>query len=290
LIVGARGQLGRALVSAAPAEWRVVAVGREALDLTDPRQIREIVERERPDVVLNAAAYVLVDRAEREPELARAANAQGPRDLAAAAAAIGARVIHVSTDCVFDGTRGRPWRPEDEPNPLNTYGRTKLEGERAVLGLTGGRGLIVRTSWLHSAVGINFPHIMLRLMRERDQVRVVADQVGSPTWAASLAEALWAAVARPALCGIVHWTDAGVASRYDFAVAVQEEALGLGLLQRAVRLLPVPAAEFPEPARRPQYAVLDTRGSTRALGIEPTHWRINLRRMLQELVQAKVAE
>ncbi len=286
LIVGARGQLGRALVATAPDPWRVVALGREDLDLTDAPHIRTVVERERPAVVLNAAAYALVDQAEREPELAHAVNARGPGDLAAAAHAVGARMIHVSTDCVFDGSRGRPWRPDDEPNPINTYGRSKLDGERRVLRATAGRGLVVRTSWLHSSAGVNFPHIMLRLMRERDVVRVVADNVGSPTWTVSLARMLWAAAARPDVSGVLHWTDAGVASRFDFAVALQEEALALGVLERAVPLVPVRGEDFPEPAKRPQFAVLDMHESVQVLGLEPRHWRIYLRQMLRELAHA----
>lgn len=283
LVTGARGQLGRALVDSAPQGWRVAALRREEFDLTNAAQMQAVLERERPNVVLNAAAYVLVDRAESEPELAYAVNARGPGTLAVLAGKAGARVIHVSTDCVFDGNGGRPWRPDDRPSPVNTYGRTKLEGERAVLAASGGAGLVVRTSWVHSAVGRNFPHIMLDLIRRHDEVRVVDDQFGSPTWVGSVAGALWAAAARPALRGVLHWTDAGVASRYDFAVAVQEDALELGVLARPARLIPVPAAEFPQPARRPAFGVLDTHETARALGLEPRHWRENLRRMLRTL-------
>ncbi|HET7600647.1 MAG TPA: dTDP-4-dehydrorhamnose reductase [Gemmatimonadales bacterium] len=283
VITGARGQLGQALVATAPEDWRAAGFGRRELDLTRPDQLRAVLGRERPALVINAAAYTRVDDAEREPEAARAVNARGAGDLAAAAHAVGARVIHVSTDFVFDGAAARPWRVEDEPRTRGAYAASKLEGERAVAAATRGEALVVRTAWLHSAVGHNFPHLMLRLMRERDTVAVVSDRVGSPTWASSMARALWAAAARPALRGVLHWVDAGVASRYDFAVAVQEEALALGLLARPVRLVPVGAEEFPEAAPRPAYAVLDTRSSARALGLEPEHWRVNLRRMLAEL-------
>jgi len=185
---------------------------------------------------------------------------------------------------VFDGASGRPYAPDDRPAPLGVYGRTKLAGERAALGLAD-RAVVVRTAWVYSRHGQNFVRRMLGLMRERDEVRVVSDQVGTPTWAHSLADAIWTAVARPALHGVLHWTDAGVASWYDFAVAIQEEAVALGLLDRAVPVRPITSAEYPTPARRPAHSVLAKEASWAALGRTPPHWRVNLRHMLAALAR-----
>jgi dTDP-4-dehydrorhamnose reductase len=198
---------------------------------------------------------------------------------------VGARLLHLSTDFVFDGAKGQPYAPGDEPRPLGVYGHTKLEGERAAMRILGGQALIVRTAWVYSRHGRNFVLTMLRLMAERSEVGVVADQVGTPTWAGSLAEALWLAARRTDLSGVVHWTDAGVASWYDFAVAIQEEALAVGLLSRVATIRPLRTEEFPSHARRPAFSVLEKGASWAALGRTPPHWRVNLRRMLQALAR-----
>ncbi|HEX7035946.1 MAG TPA: dTDP-4-dehydrorhamnose reductase [Pseudomonadales bacterium] len=292
LITGANGQLGWELQRTAPADVSAIALDRQALDITSPASIGAALDRHRPDVVINAAAYTAVDKAEQEPERAAAANADGPRALAEAAASRGIRLIHVSTDFVFDGTAGTPYRPDAPTHPLGVYGRTKRQGEEALLANPCRSDLqiaILRTGWVYSSHGRNFVKTMLRLMGERDEVRVVADQVGTPTWARGLAEALWRiAVWRPLLQGasqgpIFHWSDAGVASWYDFAVAIQEEALSLGLLERAVPVKPITTAEYPTPARRPAYSVLDKSATWSALGLDPVHWRTALRSMLCEL-------
>jgi dTDP-4-dehydrorhamnose reductase len=281
LIVGGSGQLGRALGETAPPDARLVIPRRSELDLTRGDTIDAELRATRPGVVVNAAAYTAVERAESEPELAHAVNAAGATTLAAAAHRAGARFIHVSTDFVFDGASGRPYRPNDAPAPLGVYGASKLAGERGVTASTGGQALIVRTAWLYGAGGANFVQTMLRRMRE-GPVRVVADQVGTPTWARSLAEALWSAVARPAVRGMHHWTDAGAASWYDFAVAIQEEALASGLLERETTIVPIRTEEYPSRVHRPPYAVLDSRDTQEALDRSPAHWRVNLRRMLAE--------
>jgi dTDP-4-dehydrorhamnose reductase len=235
--------------------------------------------------LFHAAAYTAVDAAETEPERAQAVNALGTAHVASAARRVSARLIHVSTDFVFDGTRGRPYTPDDRPQPLGAYGRSKLAGEREAVRLTDGAALVVRTAWVYAARGRNFVLTMLRLMRERDEVGVVADQVGTPTWAHSLARAMWAA-AQVELTGVHHWTDAGVASWYDFAVAIQEEALGLGLLDRAVPVRPLRTDEYPSRAHRPPYSVLDSSATRLALGLPAVHWRVNLRAMLRGLANA----
>ena len=286
LITGAGGQLGIELQTAAPAGWRVVPCSSRDLDVTQPAAVDTALERERPGVVFNAAAYTAVDAAEGEPERAEAVNARGAAHVATAAQRVGARLIHVSTDFVFDGTQGHPYAPGDRPNPLGVYGRTKLAGEREALRLSGGGALVVHTAWVYSAHGRNFVRTMLRLMREREEVGVVSDQVGTPTWARSLAQALWVAAGRSELRGIHHWTAAGVASWYDFAVAIQDEALGLGLLDRAVPIRPLRTGEYPSRARRPPYSVLDTNATRSALDLPATHWRVDLRMMLRGLADA----
>jgi dTDP-4-dehydrorhamnose reductase len=281
VVTGAGGQLGRELVACAP-PVEVVALGRDALDIADAGAVLERLAALAPALVINAAAYTAVDRAESEPELARQVNALGPANLARACHTLGARLIHVSTDFVFDGRASRPYRPDDTTGPLGVYGQSKLEGEQALMEALPG-ALIVRTGWVYSRHGANFVKTMLRLMAERDALAVVCDQVGTPTWAAGLAAALWRFAAQPELAGIYHWSDAGVCSWYDFAQAIAEEALALGLLPRAIPLRPIPASDYPTPAQRPAYSVLDKGATWQALGVAGEHWRVQLRRMLNEL-------
>lgn len=285
LITGAGGQLGRALVATAPKDVTVQPCTSAQLDVTDLQEVTMLVHEARPDVIINAAAYTAVDRAEQEHEHAFAVNARGPAHLAQAATACGARLLQVSTDYVFDGTGSRPYQPLDATHPLGVYGASKRAGEEAVLGFAG-NAVILRTSWLYDAAGNNFVRTMLRLMGEREQLGVVADQIGSPTWSHGLAEALWAAVQQPRLQGIYHWADLGVASWYDFAVAIQEEALALNLLQRAIPIRPLRSEEYPTAARRPAYSVLDTSATRTALGLSGRHWRVALRTMLKGMVNA----
>lgn len=280
MIAGAAGQLGRALVAAAPSDAVVVSHDRSTLDVTDARAVEEAVRDARPTVVFNASAYTAVDRAESEPATARAVNAGGAAHLAGAAARHGARLVHVSTDFVFDGGASRPYAPDHPAAPLGVYGATKAEGERLVLAADP-RAAVVRTAWVYSASGANFVKTMLQLMATRDEVRVVADQVGTPTWAAGLAGALWQLARRDDVMGIHHWTDAGVASWYDFAVAIQEEATDAGLLTRRVPVVPIRSEEFPTAARRPAYGVLDKSASWAAIGVTAPHWRVHLRAALR---------
>jgi dTDP-4-dehydrorhamnose reductase len=213
-------------------------------------------------------------------------NCRGAANVAGATQEVGARVIYLSTDFVFDGRQGYPYAPNDDPNPLGVYGRTKLGGEREVLRATGGAALVVRTAWVYSGRGRNFVLTMLRRMAGGEPIGVVADQVGTPTWAGSLADALWRMAALPALRGVHHWTDAGVASWYDFAVAIQEEALGLGIVGEAIPIRPLRTGEYPAAAPRPAYSVLDKSATWRELGGPAPHWRVSLRRMLQGLAGA----
>jgi dTDP-4-dehydrorhamnose reductase len=282
LIVGAGGQVGRALVTSAPLGAEVVALSHAQLDMGDARAVAQAVRQHAPDVVINAAGYTAVDRAEAEPEAARRANADGPGYLAASARDLGARLLHISTDYVFDGTASVPYLPESATNAVSVYGQTKLAGENAVRRLPPGRSVIVRTAWLYAAQGHNFVNTMLRVMWGRGPVRVVTDQLGAPTAAGSLAAALWRVVDRPEIVGIHHWTDAGIASWYDFAVAIAEEATTLGVVPAGVSVVPVSSREYSTPARRPAYSVLDC-SSLRTLGLAPVHWRQRLRTVLAEI-------
>ena len=276
--------MGLALRERAPQGWAVVACDRAELDVTAADDVRRMIQSARPTLVFHAAAYTAVDEAESDAEQAEAVNVAGTRHVAEEVQRAGARLVHLSTDFVFDGSSGRPYTPDDRPAPLGVYGRTKLAAEQAALEL-GERTVVMRTAWVYSRHGQNFVQTMLRLMREQDSVGVVSDQVGTPTWARSLADALWTVARRPQLRGVLHWTDAGVASWYDFAVAIQEEALAAGLLPREVPVRPLGSSEYPTAARRPAYSVLSKRESWVALGITPPHWRVNLRLMLRELAR-----
>jgi len=278
LITGAGGQLGQALQASAPAQVDIIALDLPQLDIGDADAVTRLVADTTPDLVINAAAYTAVDRAEHDVDLVYRVNAEGPGHLAAAATVQQARFVHVSTDFVFDGVAGLPYRPEDTPAPLGVYGASKLAGERAVLAAHP-RALIVRTAWVYGVTGANFVRTMLRLMAERDEVRVVADQIGTPTFAGSLAQALWTLDSAGAH-GLHHWTDSGAASWYDFAVAIQEEALAMGMLSRAVPVLPIATSDYPTPAKRPHYSVLNKSSAIEIIGAAPPHWRVNLRHML----------
>jgi dTDP-4-dehydrorhamnose reductase len=282
LITGALGQVGRALLSAKPAHVEVRAYTREELDISDEAEVRRTVAEFAPSILINAAAYTAVDKAESEPALALAVNFVGPRYLAEAVRDIaGARMIQISTDYVFDAAGGTASRPADPTNPQSVYGQSKLAGEKVVQKLLGDRAVVLRTAWIYAPEGKNFLLTMLRLMKERGSVRVVADQWGSPTTAASVARAIWRIVDRPDVHGVLHWTDAGTASWYDFARAIAEEAAEVGMLPQAVDVTPIQTSEYPTAARRPLNSVLDLNESAQRLDLQPTPWRDNLRSTLR---------
>jgi dTDP-4-dehydrorhamnose reductase len=283
LITGAQGQLARCLLASVPAGVTSVGLTRAQLDVGDSDAVNRAVEQHRPSVIINAAAYTAVDRAETEIELARRVNGRGPRHLARAAAAQGARLLQVSTDFVFDGRASLPYAPDACASPLGVYGLTKLEGEQAVRELLPQASVVLRTAWVYAAQGANFLLTMLRVMAEKRLVRVVADQIGTPTAADSLAAVLWGLAQRPEISGVHHFTDAGVASWYDFAMAICEEATLLQLLPPGIQVVAISTADYPTRARRPAYSVLDKRTLLAALPLEHQHWRVSLRRVLQSL-------
>lgn len=280
LVTGAGGRLGRALVRAAPHGADLVALSHADLDVADDAAVAAALDRHQPELVVNAAAYTDVDGAEAAPDVAYRANRDGPAGLAGAVAHRGGRLVHVSTDFVFDGTAGRPYPPDHPTTPLGVYGASKAAGEAAVRQRLPA-ALIVRTGWLYAGDDRDFVGKILRRLHEGGEPAVVDDQIGTPTHAASLAGALWRLAAAGAT-GFHHFTDAGVASRYDFAVAIREAALATGRLARAAPIRPIATSDFPTAACRPAFGVLDKRATYRLLGGAAPHWRDELRRTLAQ--------
>jgi dTDP-4-dehydrorhamnose reductase len=279
LITGGSGQVGSALQLTAP-EWaEVTALERADCDIGDASAVSAAVATDAPALVINAAAYTAVDAAEHDPETAHRINGLAPGFLAEAAVKAGAGLVHLSTDFVFDGLKSSPYLIGDVAAPLSVYGRSKWEGEQAVRAVLPG-ALIIRTSWVYSSGGQNFVNTMLRLMAERDEVRVVADQIGTPSHALSLARSIWA-LAGLGASSTYHVTDSGAASWYDFALAIQEEALASGLLQKSVPIIPIQTSDYPTLAIRPAYSLLDKSTTIELLG-PAAHWREELRAMIKE--------
>jgi dTDP-4-dehydrorhamnose reductase len=283
LVIGCNGQLGVALSETVPAKAEIIGFDLPELDISDAAAVMDVCRRSKASVIINAAAYTAVDHAESNREKCQAVNADGPRNLAVAADEVGARLIHISTDFVFDGDSSTPYKTNDATNPLSTYGRTKRDGEQAVLETLPASGIVLRTAWLYSKTGSNFVKTMLRLMQERDELSVVSDQIGTPTWANSLAMSVWAFAGSVQLSGIFHWTDGGQASWYEFALAIQEEAHSLGLLDKMIPLRKITSEDYPTAATRPKYSVLDCSALWDALTLSPADWRANLHQMLEEL-------
>ncbi|MGR5269849.1 dTDP-4-dehydrorhamnose reductase [Vibrio astriarenae] len=295
IVTGKGGQLAWELEQTKPEHVELISLGIDELDITNAAQVNEALVSHSPDVVINAAAYTAVDKAETDTETAYAVNQHGSENLAQACKAIEARLVHVSTDFVFDGTKTTPYQPDDQPNPINVYGDSKLQGDLKVDEILGSQGTIIRTAWVYSANGNNFVKTMLRLMAEKEQLGIVYDQVGTPTWAKGLAKMIWQLVEGQGTRGkvqeeqaeVLHWTDAGVASWYDFAVAIQELAIEKGMLEKEIPVRPIPASAYPTPAKRPSFSVIDKTTAEQASGVQTVHWRKQLSKMMDELPQQK---
>jgi dTDP-4-dehydrorhamnose reductase len=278
LLTGANGQVGWELRRTLACLGEVVAVGSGEMDLTDADAIRRVVRETTPRVIVNPAAHTAVDKAESEADLAHAINASAPGLLAEEAEKLGALLVHYSTDYVFDGSGERPWQEDDATAPLNVYGASKLAGEEAIRGACR-RHLIFRTSWVYGARGANFLLTMRRLMRERPELKIVADQIGAPTWSRMLAEATALILAqqvspargadRPEPWGVYHMTNAGETSWHGFAAAIQ----ALDVPERPARLLPIPSSDYPTPAKRPLNSRLNNARLARVFGIRLPDWR-----------------
>ncbi len=289
LLIGANGQVGWELRRTLAGLGEVIAASLEGeygpvIDLLDPASLARLIADAQPDAVVNAAAYTAVDKAETDRDTARRINADAVGELGALLAARGTPIIHYSTDFVFPGTLDRPYTEDDQPAPLNVYGETKLAGEQALLN-SGARAVIFRTSWVYGIRGANFLLTMLRLLRERDELRVVDDQIGSPTWSRMLAEMTAMILYRvlrgeldlDEVGGLYHLTGSGQVSWYGFASAILE-ASGL-----ESSLIPIPSTEYPAPAKRPLYSVLDNRRFRETFGLAMPDWRISLDQCLEEL-------
>jgi dTDP-4-dehydrorhamnose reductase len=298
LLIGAAGQVGQELQKTLPPLGEVVSVARNALDLTQTDRIRQLIQEVRPNLIVNAAAYTAVDKAETELDLAKAINAVAPTVMAETAEQIGASLIHISTDYVFDGRNHTPYRETDSPNPIGAYGQSKLWGEQGIQQVAARSPdfsyAILRTAWVYGSQGkSNFVKTMLRLGGDREEVRVVADQVGTPTWSAEIARAI--AMLSPYLLepglepekanfsGIYHFTNSGITSWYDFAVAIFEEAEAIGFPLKLQRVVPITTADFPTPTQRPAYSALACQKIWAIQQASAPQWRQSLRQMLTEL-------
>ncbi len=295
LVFGGNGQVGRELLRALAPLGTVVATTRsgmladgsacEVADFDRPDSLPALLDRLRPARVVNAAAYTAVDRAEQEPEAAFRANAQAPGVLARWCAAQGVPLVHYSTDYVFDGQGGTPYREDAPTAPLGVYGTSKRDGEDAVRA-AGGRHLIFRTAWVYAAHGGNFLRTMLRLGAERDQLRVVADQIGTPTPAGLIADVTAHALRHPdGLSGTWHLTASGQTSWHGFAEEIFRQAGAMGMIERLPQVLPITTEQYPTPARRPAYSCLDTSALVADFGLELPDWREGVGRVLGELAQ-----
>lgn len=291
LLLGKNGQMGWELQRALLPIGRVIAPDRAQLDLTRPDEIRQTIRDLTPDIIVNAAGYTTVDKAEDEPALAMLINAAAPGTLAEEAKRIDALLVHYSTDYVFDGTRSTPYDEEDEPNPLNVYGKSKLAGEQAIVA-AGCNHLILRASWIYSTRGTNFVLTMLRLARERRELSVVDDQVGSPSWAKSLALSTAEILSRiqsPASeCGIYHLSAAGHATRLAFARMIIDIAKQASNAQTQwAKINPTTTANYPLPAARPLFAATSKAKIERVFGVEMPTWQEQLQSFMKSLTQAQ---
>ncbi len=284
LITGQHGQVSRELQLRLQDLGDLIVLGRDQLDLANPDQIRQQVRAHRPDLIINAAAHTAVDQAESEPDVAFAINAIAPGVLAEEAKALGIPLIHYSTDYVFDGSKPAPYTEADTPNPLGVYGQSKLAGEQAITAV-GGKYLILRTSWVYSSHGKNFLLTMQRLLKEKPQTRIVADQIGAPTWAGSIAHSTRGLIERwqagePGEWGVYHLTARGETSWFGFAEAIGEHLRTQG--NACAELEPIPASAYPTPARRPLNSRLDCSRLQQQWHISQPPWQDALRECLAE--------
>lgn len=281
LITGANGQVGYCLTQQLQGKHDILAVDRDELDITDQSAVQQAVEKFRPDVIINAAAHTAVDRAETEIELSEAINVKGPQYLAEAAKSVGAAMLHISTDYVFDGQRVGKYKESDATDPQGVYGRTKLEGEQAVA-QANDKFIVLRTAWVFGEHGNNFVKTMLRLAKTRDTLGVVADQMGGPTYAGDIASAL-IQIAEKIIngenveYGIYHFTGEPYVSWCDFAKAIFTEAVSQNVLEKAPLVSAITTADYPTPAKRPANSCLDLTKIQQVFGIQPSDWQAALK-------------
>ena len=288
LLIGSKGQLGQDLEQILPIVGDLISVDRTQLDLVNPAMITSTIEGNKPDIIVNAAAYTAVDKAESEPELAHTINAIAPKIIAEATKKLDAKLIHVSTDYVFDGTKNTPYVETDLTNPVSVYGKTKLAGE-VNIEQTGCDYIILRTAWVYGVYGKgNFLKTMLRLGKEKEELKVVIDQVGTPTYAQDIAQAIADLIGKilpkNKIQEIYHFTNLGVCSWYDFAVTIFEEAKQKNYPLKLKKVIPISTAEYPTTAKRPAYSVLSNQKIAGDLGYYPNYWRNSLCQILSKLL------
>ena len=280
VVIGKSGQLAWEIARLVP---EAVCLGREDVDITSSEDIAAKLDKVKPDAVINASAYTAVDKAESDEENAYLLNQTAVANLAKYCKSNNVFFVHVSTDYVFNGEKGSPYTVDDAIEPQGMYGKTKAAGEAEVTSVLPAASAILRTSWVYSSHGNNFVKTMLRLMAEKPQLGVIDDQIGSPTWAKGLARACVEAASQRTV-GIYHWSDEGVCSWYDFAIAIQQLGLERGLLEQAVPVKPIPSSAYPTPAKRPLYSVLDKTLTRETFTSPLNHWREQLSAMMDELV------
>ena len=294
LLTGASGQLGNAILNTKPSimleeEINLISTTRDEIDLSNPDLCKKTIIKLNPDWVINAAAYTMVDQAEDFPDLAFTVNSQAPKAMAEALKFTGGKLLQISTDFVFDGQQGIPYKPFDKRKPLNIYGETKAKGEEAVekILISEGQGKILRTSWLMGPIGNNFALTMLRMHREKNQINVVSDQIGSPTSTIKLALACWRILKKDLekkkFSDVLHYCDSGVASWYDVAIAVGEISKRIGIIDEPAKVNPIPALDWKTKAKRPNFSVLENLYTIKELNLEPVHWRNALEDMIKRI-------
>jgi len=280
LIIGKSGQLASELMAEVPEHISAIALGRNDVDITSADSFTKAVAKINPSVIINASAYTAVDNAETDVDAAYALNKTAVEIMAKTAKANGIRLLHVSTDFVFNGQANTAYKVSSNTSPLGVYGESKLAGEAAIANIYPENSAIVRTSWVYSSFGNNFVKTMLRLMAEKEDLGVVGDQIGCPTYAKTLATFLWKLAELENLSAIYHWSDTGVASWYDFAKAIQEIAVDKGLLEKKIPVKAIPSSAYPTPAKRPTFSLLDTAESADVL--TPIYWREQLTAYLSQ--------
>ena len=290
LLTGASGQLGQTLQQSVPFQVELFPLSRSELNLSDSDACRQAVFKVKPNWVINAGAFTAVDKAETEKDLAYAVNEGAPKAFASALSDIGGRLLQISTDFVFSGNQGFPYNVNDPVDPISVYGSSKAAGEIAALTCPG--SCVLRTSWLYSHLGKNFCLTMLRMHASKaslgEVLNVVADQVGCPTSTYNLSSACWRIISREKFLNknnIFHWSDAGVASWYDFAFAIGELGVANGLLEESATIAPIGTDKYPTPAKRPSYSILDCRETMKILNLDQVHWRTSLNYVLSQMSQ-----
>ncbi|UUO23041.1 dTDP-4-dehydrorhamnose reductase [Colwellia sp. M166] len=290
IVIGKSGQLAWELAQLSTPEHEIVCFGRDDVNLEDVTALTNMLHLHNAAGVINASAYTAVDKAESDVENAFMLNAKAVGNLAQACKALAVPLVHVSTDFVFHGDKGSPYLPSDKINPLGVYGASKAQGEQLIADIYPERSAIIRTSWVYSTHGNNFVKTMLNLMASKPELGVISDQIGSPTYAKGLAETCIACLNNQVI-GIHHYTDSGVASWFDLAVAIQNFGLELGLLDKRIAIKPITTAQYPTPAKRPHYSVMDKASLANALPeISLTHWQEQLKAMLTALKVEREAQ